>query len=278
MQETKSVHPIFNNRWSPVIDWIVWSIISGIIITIAKRLGYGRFIHRFEFFVFLGIAILMGIVTLIWRRLFFGTVVGTVFIEDRKLLPRQVQNIEIAFTTDNYMKIVRPVLTNINGKYSFDCKVPVGSRIIIKAFVGHDEVISENVGEIEDVRWLFGIPFFGLPISSGNSKQVDLVIPNSPQNTIETPRPVRSTFNLHHLPWILLGTAVIIFSLWGKSMEVWGSFFEGTIYGQVTREDGDTNRLHNIEISIAYSDFAKKIEPVLTNSIGKYRFDNCIPV
>lgn len=177
MPETKEIHPIFNHRWSPIIDWIVWSIISGIIITIAKRLGYGNLIYRYEFFVFIGIAILFGIATHIWRRLFYGTVSGMVVVEDRSILPQQFENIDLTLTTTNYKKKLKPVLTNIKGEYAYAVKVPLGCRFKLTAKYDNEDIITENIDKIEDVRWLFGIPYFGLPISSGNPKQFDIVVP-----------------------------------------------------------------------------------------------------
>ncbi|MCG9128999.1 hypothetical protein JT359_15520 [Candidatus Poribacteria bacterium] len=39
-----------------------------------------------------------------------------------------------------------------------------------------DQKITHTVDEIEGVKWLFGVSYFGLPISIGNEKRVDLTV------------------------------------------------------------------------------------------------------
>ena len=195
----------------------------------------------------------------------------------------QVVNIDISLRAIDYKVKVRPISENARREFLFQCKIPVGRKFTLGVDVGNRRVITEDIGEIEGVRWLFGNAKFGLPISSGEPKEVDLVVPNISENTIATHRPTRRTYSYHHLPEVIFGTVMIIVMFLGTSTEIWSRFFEGTIYGQVTREDGDSNRLENIEISLGFSDLAKekipkKWRPVLTNSKGEYRFDNCVSV
>lgn len=183
MPKHKKVHPIFNNRWFPLIDLIGGGIISWIVIFLADRLGHGDIILKYELFVFIIIAMLFAFAAQVWRLSFYGMVYGKVVIENRNILTDQVHDIYISLTADNYTKKVKPVLTKVKGEYSFKCKVPVGRGITLLANIGKKQVVTEHVGEIEGVRWLFGIPFFGLPISSGNPKHVELFIPDLSVNS-----------------------------------------------------------------------------------------------
>lgn len=180
MQETKPIHPIFNNRWSPIIDWIFAIIPYTLILMIAKILGFENIFYRYEFIILIVFVILITIIAQIWRRLFYGTVTGMVIINDRNILPQQVENIELTLTATNYKKKLKPVLTNIKGEYAYTFKAPPGCRFTLTVKYENKDIITENIDEIQDVRWLFGIPYFGIPISSGNPKQFDIVIPNSP--------------------------------------------------------------------------------------------------
>ena len=263
--------------WRYLMDWIYGSILFCSFIAIVKILGYEWIIYNYEVLAYLIVVSLFSIAAQIWRRLFFGTVNGKIVIEKSKVLSDEVQNIEISLRANDYKAKVDPVSKNAKGEYLFQCKIPVGHKFTLGVDVDNNRVVTEDIGEIEGVRWLFGRPNFELPISAGQPKQVDLVIPNIPQDTIATHRFARTSYSYHNVPWVILGTAMIIFTFWGAPAEILGRFLPGTIYGQVTREDGDTMRLENIEVSLHFSKMAKKWKPVLTNSKGEYRFDKCIP-
>lgn len=215
------------------------------------------------------------------------------------ILPQQFENIEFALTAKDFKKKVRPVLTNVKGEYSFECRVPVWYYLTLKAKVGNNEFITEPIGKIEGVRWLFGIPYFRLPISSGDPIHVDLAISDIPDpytvlnkkqsnytiqssnessQTIQTP--VHPILNERWMPILIVVVSLMIDFFFGSPTEIWSRFFEGTVYGKVVMENGDTdpNRLANIEISLYISDFAKKCKPVLTDSNGEYRFERDVPV
>ena len=265
------------------MDWLGGSLLFGIFITIAKILDFDWIIYDYEVNAYLFVAAFFSFAAQIWRRLFFGTVNGKVVIEKSNVLSTEVQDIEISLRALDYHVKVGSVSKNAKGEYLFQCKIPLGRKFTLGVDVGNSRVLTEDVGEIEGVQWLFRKPTFGLPISSGEPKQVDVVIPDMPQNTIAAHRPVRTTNNYHYIPGAIFGIATIIFIFLGTSMGIWSRFFEGTIYGQVIREDGNTNRLENIEVSLNFKgdlirQIPKKWRPVLTNAKGEYRFNNCISV
>ena len=89
-----------------------------------------------------------------------------------------------------------------------------------------------------------------------------------------------SGLNNRWMPLLIIIAVILIYVFKGTATEIWSGFFEGTIYGQVVMENGDTDprQLENIEISWFISDFVKKCKPVLTNSKGEYRFDRDVPI
>ena len=269
--------------WSYLMDWLRGSLLFGIFIAIAKILDFDWIIYDYEVYAYLFVVAFFSFAAQIWRRLFFGTVNGKVVIEKSNVLLKEVQDIEISLRALDYQVKVGSISKNAKGEYLFQCKIPLGRKFTLRVDVGNSRVLTEDVGEIEGVRWLFGKPTFGLPISSGEPKQIDVVIPDIPQNTIATRSPVRTTFNYHYIPGAIFGIVTIILLFLGTSMEIWSRFFEGTIYGQVIREDEDTNRLENIEVSLNFEGdlirrIPKKWRPVLTNAKGEYRFDNSVSV
>lgn len=269
--------------WTYVMDWIGGSLVYGGFIAIIKILGYDWIIYNYELFAYFVVVLLFGIAAQIWRRMFFGTVNGKIVFETGEVLSNQFEDIEISLRAIDDKVKVGTVSQNAKGEFLFQRKIPVGRKFTLAVDVGNSRVVTEDIGEIEGVRWLFRQPHFRLPLSSGQTKEVDLVVPKIPENTIASRRPPRTSFSYHHLPGIILGTALIIVMCWGATGEIWSRFFEGTIYGQVTREDGDTNRLENIEVILGFSDRAKekipkKWRPVLTNSKGEYRFENCVSI
>ncbi len=189
MARYKPVRRDTKGCWSFLVDWVLGSILF---ITIVEISGYGWLIDNYESFAYLIVVILFAWGARLWRRLFFGTVNGRVILEKSKILSNQVENIEILLRTDNYKVKVGPIFENAKGEYLFQSKVPTGHPITLTVDVGNGQGVTENISEIEGVRWLFGKPKFGLPLSSGQPKQVDLVIPNIPQNAIATHKPVRA--------------------------------------------------------------------------------------
>lgn len=273
----------YKSFWSYLMDWVGGSLLFGIFITIVKILDLDWIIYDYEVYAYLFVVAFFSFAAQMWRRLFFGTVNGKIVISKKKVLSKEVQDLEISLRALDYKVEVGSVSENAKGDYLFQCKIPLGRKFTLGVDVGNNRVLTEDVGEIEGVRWLFGMPQFGLPITSGEPKQVDVVVPDIPQRTIEMHKPARKTFNYHYIPGAIFGIATIILIFFGTSMEIWSRFFEGTIYGQVIREDGDTNRLENIEISLNFEgDLIRRIpkrwRPVLTDAKGEYRFDNCISV
>ena len=273
----------YKSVWSYLMDWLLGSLLFGIFITIVKILDLDWIIYDYEVYAYLFVVALFSFAAQIWRRLFFATVNGKVIIEKSNVLFKENQDIEISLRALDYQVEVGAVSQNAKEEYLFQCKIPLGRKFTLGVDVGDKRVLTEDVSEIEGVRWLFGNPKFGLPISSGEPKQVDVVIPDIPQRTISTYKPVRKTFNYHYIPGAIFGIATISLVFFGTSMGIWSRFFEGTIYGQVIREDGDTNRLENIEVSLNFEDdlfrrIPKKWRPVLTDANGEYRLYNCISV
>ena len=143
----KPIHPIFNNRWSPLFEWIAALLIC----------------------MFLNVA------ANIWRGFFEGTIYGKVFIENGNTSQQNLEGIEISLEIAGNKKC-KPVLTNDMGKYRFDRNVPVGYYLWINVKYGKNQRYSEFIGTIEGVKWLLGSRRLALPISSGIPKRVDLGI------------------------------------------------------------------------------------------------------
>ena len=93
-------------------------------------------------------------------------------------------------------------------------------------------------------------------------------------------KPVHPIFNNRWMPLIIVIAAILIDLFSGAAVYIWSGFFEGTIYGKVVMENGDTDsrRLENIEISWYTSDKIRQCKPILTNTIGEYRFERDVPV
>lgn len=160
MPKHKPVHPIFNNRWQPVLIFIAWILIS----------------H------------LNGIAANIWRGFFDGTVYGRVIMENGDVDPQQFENIEISWLVGYGTKQSNAVFTNSKGEYRFEREVPIEYHITMTAKYGNNCEIEENVGAIEGVKWLLGIRGLRLPISSGIPKRVDFVIPSISSSTVGNPQ------------------------------------------------------------------------------------------
>ena len=149
MPKHKPIHPIFNNRWSPFLEWIAALLIL----------------------MFLNVA------ANIWRGFFEGTIYGKVFIENGNTSQQNLEGIEISLDVIGSNKKCKPVLTNGMGEYRFDHNVPVGCYLWINVKYGKNQRHEEFIETIEGVKWLFGDRrFLALPISSGIPKRVDLGI------------------------------------------------------------------------------------------------------
>ena len=55
MLKHKSIHPIFNHRWTPVIDWIFAITLYALILTIVKILRFENIFYRYEFVILITI-------------------------------------------------------------------------------------------------------------------------------------------------------------------------------------------------------------------------------
>ncbi len=159
MATHKPVHPIYNNRWQPVLVFIAWILIS----------------H------------LNGIAANIWRGFFDGTVYGKVVMENSETSTLPIENVEITWYVGPGKKQSATVFTNSKGEYRFEHEVPIGYGITMTAKYGNNREIEENVGAIKGVKWLLGSKRLGLPISSGDPKQVDFVIPSMPSSAAGNP-------------------------------------------------------------------------------------------
>ncbi len=147
----KPVHPILNNRWLPVVGFLVGILVS----------------H------------LWGIGADVWRGYYKGTIYGTVVMVNADGVPQPVENVEISFDVINASEQCKPVLTNSQGEYRFDDVILVGYHVEITAKYENDREFREIISEIEGVKWLFGIRRLWLPISSGVPTRVDFTIPVS---------------------------------------------------------------------------------------------------
>ncbi len=159
-QKRKHIHPIFNNRWKPVTDYIIAILIL----------------------------MLIGIPKIIWSGFFDGTIYGTVVMANGDTDPRNYEEIEITWKASNTVKKSKPAIINTNGEYRFDRDVPVGEYITLTVKYGPIEngyrrEIKEYPGFLEGVKWLFGSERLGLPLSSGIPKRVDFTIPPVPTLT-----------------------------------------------------------------------------------------------
>ncbi len=159
MPKHKPVHPIFNNRWQPLLAFIAWILIS----------------H------------LNGIVAGVWCGAFEGTIYGRVVMKNGDADPQQVENVEISWRVGPGTKQGAAVFTNSKGEYHFEHEVPIGYHITMTAKYGNNRKIEKNVGKIEGVKWLLGSKRLGLPISSGIPKRIDWTIHAIPVATAGNP-------------------------------------------------------------------------------------------
>ncbi len=112
-----------------------------------------------------------------WRRAIKGTVFGEVVIKYEDKTIRPLNNIEIYYNSPFLDKRGEPVFTDVEGKFCFENVVPVDKPITLEAKIGKDLVIYQHIGKIEGVKWFLGKPSMKLPLSSGEPKRVDFVVP-----------------------------------------------------------------------------------------------------
>ncbi len=112
-----------------------------------------------------------------WRREIKGTVFGEVVIKDGDKTIRPLNNIEVYYNSPFLDKPGEPVFTDVHGKFRFENVVPVLKPITLEAKIGKDRIIYQHIGKIEGVKWFLGIPSLKLPLSSGEPKRVDFVVP-----------------------------------------------------------------------------------------------------
>ena len=112
-----------------------------------------------------------------WRAAFNGTVYGRVFIQnnDRKIIP--LKNIEVSYNSPFLEESGVPVFTDREGRFSFEDVVPVHKPITLEARVGEDRLIYQHIGRIKGVKWFLGQSSLRLPLSSGEPRHVDFVVP-----------------------------------------------------------------------------------------------------
>lgn len=193
MASHKSVHSFFNIRWIPVIVVISTYLISLLITAIGDIWGYDSSLYDYVRTICIILFWVDIVVVYTWRVMFRGRLNCKVVMENNYNLPQRLDNITISLTTDYFSKRIKPKFTSGKGEYIFARKVPVGFNITINVKDGKKLVFAGNVGEIEEVKWLFGNPYFRLPISSGIPKYVNLVISNSPQPIISVQEQINTT-------------------------------------------------------------------------------------
>ncbi|RKU25989.1 hypothetical protein C6497_14490 [Candidatus Poribacteria bacterium] len=164
----KRINPIFNVQWGQVIGFFVIYILLSIF-DIHSIIGIN------EIILVISMGILHNIVRFIWNSKISGTIYGKVTYEKKDILSDVKSDIKITCGILDKKEHYSQAITNSKGEFRFDQNVPLGSKLRITANMG-DQEITHTVDEIEGVRWLFGIKYFGLPISTGNSKRVDFTI------------------------------------------------------------------------------------------------------
>ncbi len=112
-----------------------------------------------------------------WRRAIKGTVFGEVVMKYEDKTIRPLNNIEIYYNSPFLDKRGEPVFTDMDGKFCFKHAVPVDKPITLEAKIGKNRVIYQHIGKIEGVKWFLGKPSLKLPLSSGEPKHVDFVVP-----------------------------------------------------------------------------------------------------
>lgn len=93
-------------------------------------------------------------------------------------------------------------------------------------------------------------------------------------------KPVHPIFNNRWRPAIGFIAGILFCMLWNFATDTWRGFFDGTIYGKVVMENGNTSPqpVENIEISWSVGSDDKQCTPVFTNAEGEYRFEREVPI
>ena len=131
--------------------------------------------ENFGFFILIILVVFFQIIKPFWNWRIAGTIYGKVVFDNRTILPDVMSDIKLTCGKLHKKKPYSQTITNISGEFHFNRKVPLGSKLRITADFG-DKKISHTVDQIEGVKWLFGVSYFGLPISTGNAKRVDFTI------------------------------------------------------------------------------------------------------
>ena len=114
-----------------------------------------------------------------WRAAFYGTVYGKVVMKDSDTTTIPLKNIEISYNSPFLEKPGIPVFSDARGMFRFERVVPVHKPITLEAKIEKDHILYQHIGKIEGVKWFLGQPSLRLPISSGDPKHVDVIVPSS---------------------------------------------------------------------------------------------------
>ncbi|RKU28813.1 hypothetical protein C6497_08620 [Candidatus Poribacteria bacterium] len=165
-QRRRRVHPVFNDRWTPLFVSIGVYIFS---------VNFG-FVEGISYSILLGV--LITIIKNAWRKYFKGTIKGKVVLNQDKISFIPLKNIEVSYSHP-LVAPVTPVKTNSFGEFQFERNVPLGRDFTVTAKIGSRKYIHQNVEEIEDVKWFLGLRWLGIPISCGIPKHVDFIVPSN---------------------------------------------------------------------------------------------------
>ena len=165
-QIRRRVHPVFNDRWTPLFAFIELNIFCSI---------FGM-VRGISYSLLLGVLITM--IKNAWRKCFKGTIKGIVVLNQDRLSFIPLENIEVSYSHP-LIDPVTPVITNSSGEFRFERNVPVGRDFTVTAKIGSRKYIHQNVGELEGVKWFLGLRWLELPISRGIPKHVDFIVPSN---------------------------------------------------------------------------------------------------
>ncbi len=113
-----------------------------------------------------------------WRSLFKGTVYGNVFLKSDSISSIPIKDVEVSWGPYHQRtKQNTPVITNAKGEFHFD-DLPLKHNLTLTAKLPNNRYVHHAIGEIEDIKWLLGLPWLGLPLSSGVPIHVDFVVPS----------------------------------------------------------------------------------------------------
>lgn len=112
-----------------------------------------------------------------WRSYFEATVYGNIIVKNDSLSSIPIKNVEISWGPYHQRtKQITPVITNAEGEFHFD-NLPLKPNLTLTAKLPNNRFVHHAIGDFEGIRWLLGLPWLGLPISSGAPKRVDFVVP-----------------------------------------------------------------------------------------------------